>query len=65
MQNAFQLQLFNKGKVCFANRVGDEDKFFVVDLKANVVAYPVLVVEVKHIGVDGLDQSCALCRNCF
>src|SRR5258706_11078107 len=59
MQYAFHFQFFNENKIVGTDRVGHENKSFVVNLSANVIAHPILVVEVKQPRIDRLDDSMA------
>ena len=57
VQHAFAAEQGNSSEIGRNNRVGHEDEFLIKNLRVAVIAYPILIVEVKQIWVDGLDGN--------
>ena len=65
MQDPLHLQFFDENEVVCANRIRYENKSLVVNLCADVIAHPILIVEVEQPGVDWLDDGMTPGRDCF
>src|SRR5688572_26755318 len=65
MQDSLHFQLFDEGHVFFADGVWNKHETLIVDLVADVVTYPVFIVQMKDSGIDWFYKGGAVRANGF
>jgi hypothetical protein len=59
MQYALQLQLLNKRQVILTDSLRYKNKLLIINLCADIVAYPVFICEVKQFLINRFHEGCA------
>ncbi len=52
MEHAFAVKLLYKSEIFFANGIWHKNKTLVIDLGADIIAYPIFIIKVEHSRID-------------